>query len=155
MRKYYLGQAAASATVKMSASFLRETGALLTCGTDVVEIRQFRRDLELGGERFLRRIYTENEIRVCRGSTQALAARFAGKEATAKALGTGIRGLGWKEIEILRLPTGEPRLMLHGRAASIAAALSLTTWAISLSHTPEVAFAYVVALGLESTAHEN
>jgi holo-[acyl-carrier protein] synthase len=132
-----------------------DTGAVLTCGTDVVEIRQFTRDLELGGERFLRRIYTPEEIGMSRGNTQRLAARFAAKEATAKALGTGIRGLGWKEIEILRLPTGEPRLALHGRAASRAGDLRLTNWAISFSHTHDVAIAYVVALSAELRTREH
>jgi holo-[acyl-carrier protein] synthase len=135
--------------------FRHDTGPLLTCGTDIVEIQQFSRDLELGGERFLRRIYTPDEIEICQGNTQRLAARFAAKEATAKALGTGIRGLGWGEIEILSLPTGEPWLALHGRAASRANALRLTNWAISLSHAQHVAIAYVVALSAELKAHEN
>jgi holo-[acyl-carrier protein] synthase len=123
-----------------------ETRAGISCGTDVVELSQFARDLQLGGERFLRRIYTQDEILLCGGDTQRLAARFAAKEATAKALGTGMRGLGWKEIEVLKLPGGAPHLVLHGRAASRAETLRLKDWAISLSHTHNVAIAYVVAL---------
>lgn len=124
------------------------TGMKLACGTDIVEIGEFARDLELGGERFLRRIYTEGERAFCRGRVERLATRFAAKEATAKALGTGIRGVSWTEIEIVSAANGKPRLVLHGRAAARAAALGLQMWAVSLSHSRAVALAYVVALRL-------
>jgi holo-[acyl-carrier protein] synthase len=77
----------------------------------------------------------------------SLAGRFAAKEATAKALGTGIGDVGWQEIEILRGPARQPRLFLHGRASNLADELDLETWSLSLSHTRTHAIALVVAIG--------
>jgi holo-[acyl-carrier protein] synthase len=71
--------------------------------------------------------------------------RFAAKEAAVKALGTGIGPVSWNEVETLHRPSGEPYLVLHGRAAQIAASLGLVTWAVSLSHSREMAVAVVVA----------
>lgn len=122
--------------------------AAIVCGTDLVEMAQFSRDLKLGGDRFLHRIYTEDELTFCGGRADRLATRFAGKEAVAKALGTGIRGLSWSEIEILSAAQGQPRIILHCRAASRAAHLGISTWVISLSHSPSSALAFVVGLGL-------
>ena len=76
-------------------------------GVDLIEIARFESVLERHGERFLRRCFTEREVDYCRGRTAELAVRFAGKEATMKALGTGVRGISWREIEILANARGE------------------------------------------------
>ena len=106
--------------------------------------------IERHGDRFLSRVYTDTELSVCGGRTQSLAARFAAKEAVAKALGTGIwrEGIGWTDIEVGRnMETGAPVLSLHGPALAQAEKLGLTTWSISLSHDREHAIAFVVAMG--------
>ena len=71
----------------------------------------------------------------------------AAKEAVAKALGTGIGDIGWKQIEIVNGPRREPHLLLHGTASMLATELGLTTWSISLSHTHEHAVAVAFAAG--------
>ena len=85
-------------------------------GIDLIEIARFERVLERHGDRFLRRCFTEREVDYCRGRVSELAVRFAGKEATMKALGTGVRGISWREIEILANARGKPVVLLHGRA---------------------------------------
>ncbi len=114
-------------------------------GVDAVEISRVAALLERYGERFLRRVYTEPEVAYCRGRVPELAARFAGKEAISKALGTGIRGIVWREMEILPDRRGKPLVFLHGRAASRAAELGLSEFAVSLTHSKELAIAFVVA----------
>jgi holo-[acyl-carrier protein] synthase len=96
-------------------------------------------------ERFLERVYTPAELRYCRGRVPELAVRFAGKEAIAKALGTGIRGLAWRDMEILPDPLGKPTVTLHHRALARARSIGLTVFEISLSHAREFAVAVVVA----------
>lgn len=119
-------------------------------GTDMIEIARIERSLERFGDAFLRRIYTPSEIAYCRQkqktSTESFAARFAAKEAAAKALGTGIsRGVTWREIEVRR-PAGErPTLHLSGRAATLAATLGIRHLSLSLSHTRALAIAFVIA----------
>ncbi len=132
-------------------AYLPSGAAAIACGTDLVEMAQFSRDLKLGGDRFLHRIYTDAELAFCGRHADRLAARFAGKEAVAKALGTGIRGIGWTEIEIQSAVQGQPRILLHRRAAFRAAQLRINTWVVSLSHTPTSALAFVVGLGLQSS----
>ncbi|MFQ5792867.1 MAG: holo-ACP synthase, partial [Acidobacteriota bacterium] len=88
---------------------------------------------------FLERIYTPTEVTYCRGRVAELAARFAAKEAVSKALGTGLRGIDWREMEILPDRRGKPLVTLHGRAGQRAAALGLTHFALSLSHSREYA----------------
>jgi holo-[acyl-carrier protein] synthase len=100
------------------------------------------------GGRFLDRVYTGAEQAYClrkRRSAESLAARFAAKEAGAKALGTGIsRGVTWLEIEVIREPSGRPALRFHGRAAELAARMGVARAALSLSHTAGLAMASVV-----------
>jgi len=117
----------------------------LQCGVDLVEVERLREMVERWGERFLRRIWTERELAYARGRYPELAARFAGKEAVSKALGTGLDGLIWREIEILPDRRGKPLVFLHGEARHRAARLGLTTWAVSLTHTRTLACAFVVA----------
>lgn len=102
--------------------------------------------LERWGERFLERVYTPAERERYRGRVTSLAARFAAKEAVMKALGTGARGVGWKEIEVMPDSRGKPTLRLSGRAEERARLLGARAWEISLSHTRELAIASVVAL---------
>ena len=120
---------------------------MLRAGVDIIEIARLEQSLARHGERFLQRIYTPAEIERYRTRPQSLAARWAAKEAVAKALGTGIGEIGWKEIEVLEDDLRAPVLHLSGRAAALAQALGLTEWAISLSHTDALAIAFVVATG--------
>ncbi|SEB59905.1 holo-ACP synthase [Terriglobus roseus] len=117
-------------------------------GTDLTEIDRIASSVERFGERFLQRIYTPGELRYCmrkRNSAESLAARFAAKEAGAKALGTGIaKGVSWLEIEVTHLPGGRPTLLLHGRAAERALSMGVTALHLSLSHSREMAIATVI-----------
>lgn len=119
---------------------------MLTTGVDIIEIDRIQRVLERWGDRFLRRIYTVEEASYCRGRAQNLAARFAAKEAAMKALGTGLRGVGWRDIEVVRNEAGAPSLVLHGRARVRAEALGVRELALSLSHSRNYAVAFVVGL---------
>jgi holo-[acyl-carrier protein] synthase len=118
---------------------------MLSVGVDIIEIERIAKALERFGDRFLGRIYTQAEVDHCRGRVAEIAARFAAKEAISKALGTGIRGLTWQEMEILPDPLGQPQVYLHGSALERARALGLMDFAVSLSHSQEYALAFVVA----------
>lgn len=118
----------------------------VSVGVDIVEIERVEELLRQHGERFLERVYTPAETAFCRGRPAELAARFAGKEAILKALGTGRRGVGWREVEIIADLRGKPHVRLHGRAAERAQALGLAHFAISLSHSRDFAVASVVAI---------
>lgn len=113
-------------------------------GIDIIEIARIQEAMDRWGERFLQRIYTEPELRQCRQKPPRLAIRFSGKEAVMKALGTGVKGIGWREIEILTEPSGQPLVHLHGKARKKAEELGLEPLAISLSHSREYAIACVV-----------
>ena len=117
----------------------------LTTGVDIIEIARIGRVVERYGQRFLRRIYTPGEIEYCRERPPNLAARFAAKEATMKALGTGVRGVAWKDIEVVRHSSGAPSIALHGRALARAQRLGVQEISLSLSHSREYAVAFVVA----------
>ena len=117
---------------------------MLTTGVDIIEIGRIETVLGRWGERFLNRIYTEGEVSYCRGRAQNLAVRFAAKEATMKALGTGVRGVSWKDIEVVRGPGGAPSICLSGRALLRAEKLRVKELALSLSHSREYAVAFVV-----------
>ena len=114
-------------------------------GVDVLDIERLRMAVERFGDRFLERVFTPIELTENLGKIESLAVRFAAKEATAKALGTGIGEISWLEIEILRGDNLEPVLVLHGKAHQLAQTLNLSHWAISLSHTRSLAVAFVVA----------
>lgn len=122
---------------------------IIGVGTDLMEIARVAASIDRFGPHFLHRVYTAGEIAYCHArktSTQSFAARFAAKEAAAKALGTGIsRGVAWREIEVRRSPGQPPELMLHGRAAEIAAGLGVQRLSLSLTHTRELALAVVIA----------
>ena len=117
-------------------------------GIDLVEIARIQQSLERFGQRFLNRVFTAAEQAYClrkRNAAESLAARFAAKEAAAKALGTGIsRGVNWLEIEVVREHGGRPNLRFHGRAAEIAAQLGVANAALSITHTATLSMANVV-----------
>ena len=115
-------------------------------GIDTIEIDRIRRALADFGDRFLRRVYTERERERYGTRISELAARFAAKEATSKALGTGIRGIRWREMEVLANRRGKPVLILHGSAAERAAHLGLVSFDVSLTHSRTDAMAFVVGL---------
>ena len=117
----------------------------LFTGIDILEISRLREAVERHGETFLRRIYTPAERELCGENYPSLAARFAAKEAVAKALGTGIGDVSWQEIEILRDEKGAPALQLFGKALELSQTLGIEHWSISLSHTREHAVAMAVA----------
>jgi len=117
----------------------------LSVGVDLVEIRRIAALMAQHGERFTGRVFTPGEVADCGGRAESLAARWAAKEAVAKALGTGIGAVGWQEIEVVRGESGCPAVILHGRAAALAAARGLTRWALSLAHDGGMALAFVVA----------
>jgi holo-[acyl-carrier protein] synthase len=117
----------------------------LQCGVDLIEIDRIEAAVNKWGERFLHRVWTDRELVYCRGRYPQLAARFAAKEAVSKALGTGVRGLVWREIEILPDRLGKPLIFLHGNAKERAAQIGLGTWAVSLTHNRTMACAMVIA----------
>jgi holo-[acyl-carrier protein] synthase len=121
-----------------------QPGSTLSSGVDIIEISRVRQVLERYGRRFLERVYTPGEIAYCRGRPPNLAARFAAKEATMKALGTGVRGVGWKDIEVVRHESGAPSVKLHGRGKRRAQRLGVREISLSLSHSREYAVALVV-----------
>jgi holo-[acyl-carrier protein] synthase len=125
----------------------------VSVGIDVIEIARIARTIADFGDRFLRRVYTERERERYGSRISELAARFAAKEATSKALGTGIRGIRWQEMEVLSNRRGKPVLILHGGASERAAALGLVAFDVSLTHSRTEAMAFVVALGDQSVAH--
>ena len=119
----------------------------LRTGVDLLEISRLKEALEKHGDRFLHRVFTDREIAEVGDRIDSLAARWAAKEAVAKAFGTGIGNVQWKDIEILRGPNREPILYLHDAAKTFAEKEGLTTWSISLSHTEVYAVAMAVAVG--------
>lgn len=121
---------------------------LLGTGIDLVSLIRFKQFTARRGERGLLRLFTQSELDYClthTDPTPSLAARFAAKEAFFKAIGTGMgQGGGWHDVEVIRLASGRPRLMLHGRAATTAHEMQVRTIHLSLTHTAETAGAFVV-----------
>ncbi len=120
--------------------------APLRVGVDLIEVERIVALLARYGDRFSGRVFTERELALCGRRPDRLAARYAAKEAVAKALGTGIGAVSWREIEVLVDESGRPVLHLHGAAACIALELGLRHWDVSLSHTQAHAIAMVAAL---------
>ena len=122
---------------------------VLGVGTDLMETKRIEVSIDRYGERFLERVFTAEEIAYCmrkkKNAAESFAARFAAKEAGAKALGTGIsRGVTWKELEVRREAHGRPTLHLSGRAAELAGAMGVRRMQLSLTHSRELAMAVVV-----------
>lgn len=116
----------------------------LTCGVDLLLIDRFERVLEKHPERFPQRILTDREREYCGDRLAEMAARFAGKEAVMKCLGTGVRGVKWREIEILANARGKPVVILHGGARERARAIGLERVEISLTHEKTIVCAFAV-----------
>lgn len=122
-----------------------EAAGPIEVGIDIIEIERIERVLARFGDRFLNRIFTPMERERYGRRPAELAARFAAKEATMKALGTGIRGVRWRDIETLPNRRGKPILQLHGTAKARAELLGLDNWTISLTHSRTEAMATVIA----------
>ena len=114
-------------------------------GIDIIEIDRIQKAMERRGERFLKRVYTEAELKLCGEKANALAVRFACKEAVMKLLGTGRRGVCWRDIETLAYPGGKPQVNLYGGARKEADRLGIKDIAVSLSHSREYAIASAVS----------
>ena len=118
-------------------------------GIDIIRVARIRASLERFGSRLTGRILTTAEQDYVRDRPTTFAGRWAAKEAVSKVLGLGVRGIGWREIEIERLPTGQPAVRLHGRAAARAEQLGMTRIALSISHESD--YAVAIAFGIRST----
>ena len=114
-------------------------------GIDVVDIERIRTTLARYPERFRRRVLTPPEDRYCGARVERVAGRWAAKEAVSKVLGLGVRGVGWREIEVLPNRAGQPQVRLHARAAQRAAAMGLRDVTVSISHERSVAVAVAIA----------
>ncbi|MGD0862673.1 MAG: holo-ACP synthase [Candidatus Limnocylindrales bacterium] len=117
-------------------------------GIDIIRVSRISAALERFGDRFAARVLTPAEAAYVRNRPETLAGRWAAKEAVSKVLGLGVRGIGWRDIEIERLPTGQPAVRLHGRAARRADQLGMSRVAISISHESE--FAVATAYGVRT-----
>lgn len=117
-------------------------------GSDLIEVTRIAQSIDRFGKRFLDRVFTPGEIAYCqtkRNASESFAARFAAKEAGAKALGTGIsHGISWPEIEVRREPSGKPTLHWRGRALERAMGLGVRRSALTLTHSRDIAMAVVV-----------
>ncbi|MBI2777404.1 MAG: holo-ACP synthase [Chloroflexi bacterium] len=117
-------------------------------GIDIIKVARIRASLEKFGARFSRRVLTLAEQRYVSDRPETFAGRWAAKEAVSKVLGLGVRGIGWKDIEVERLPTGQPAVRLHGRAAERAEQLGMGRIALSISHESE--YAVAIAFGVRT-----
>ena len=117
-------------------------------GIDIIKVERIRAALDRFGTRFSRRVLTEAEQRYVRGRPETMAGRWAAKEAVSKVLGLGVRGIGWRDIEIERLPTGQPAVRLHGRAATRAEQLAMGRIAVSITHESD--YAVAIAFGVRT-----
>jgi holo-[acyl-carrier protein] synthase len=117
-------------------------------GIDIIKVDRIRAALDRFGARFSRRVLTEAERRYVRDRPETMAGRWAAKEAVSKVLGLGVRGIGWRDIEIERLPTGQPAVRLHGRAAARAEQLEMGRIAVSITHESD--YAVAIAFGVRT-----
>jgi holo-[acyl-carrier protein] synthase len=117
-------------------------------GIDIAEVHRVKAAIERHGQRFLKRIYTDAEIRYCESKAnkfERFAGRFAAKEAAMKAIGTGWKGgVAWREFEVTREPSGRPTVHFHGKAAEFAQRLGARRASLSISHTEQQAIAQVI-----------
>ncbi|HNS07354.1 MAG TPA: holo-ACP synthase [Anaerolineaceae bacterium] len=118
----------------------------VACGIDLVEVERLRSITPAIKARFVSRVFTTQEIEDSGGRDDRLAARFAIKEATVKALGCGIGEVGWQDIETQLDENGKPVLRLYGAAAQMAERMNWRSWSVSISHTRNLAAACVTAL---------
>jgi len=117
-------------------------------GIDIIKVDRIRASIERFGSRFSDRVLTPAERRYVRDRPETFAGRWAAKEAVSKVLGLGVRGIGWKDIEVERMPTGQPAVRLHGRAAARAEQLGMSRIALSITHESD--YAVAVAFGVRT-----
>jgi holo-[acyl-carrier protein] synthase len=120
-------------------------GVNVAVGVDIIEVDRIRKVYARHGERFLQRVFTDLEIAQCRGKIARLAGRFAVKEAISKALGTGLHGVGWREMEVVQLYSGRPSVRLHGNAKRRAEYLGLNAFDVSIADLAQFSIAIAVA----------
>ena len=121
-------------------------GVNVAVGVDIIEVERVRKVYEKHGERFLQRVFTEIEVQQSRGKAARLAGRFAAKEAISKALGTGLHGVKWREMEIVQLRSGRPSVRLHGTAKLRAWQLGLSAFDVSMADLAQFSIAIAVAV---------
>jgi holo-[acyl-carrier protein] synthase len=117
-------------------------------GIDIIKVERIRDTLAKFGRRFSGRVLNPDEDRYVRDRPETFAGRWAAKEAVSKVLGLGVRGIGWRDIEIERLPTGQPSVRLHGRAEQRATQLGMGRIAVSITHEAE--YAVAIAFGIRT-----
>ena len=117
-------------------------------GIDIIKVDRIRAAIDKFGERFSKRVLTPSEQRYVRNRPETFAGRWAAKEAVSKVLGLGVRGIGWKEIEIVRLPTGQPSVRLHDRAERRSRQLGMARIAVSITHESD--YAVAIAFGIRT-----
>ena len=122
--------------------------AITELGIDIIRVDRIRASLDRFGARFTNRVLTTAEQRYVRDRPETMAGRWAAKEAVSKVLGLGVRGIGWRDIEIERLPTGQPAVRLHGRAAARAEQLGMGRIAVSITHESD--YAVAMAFGIRT-----
>ncbi|MBX5450336.1 holo-ACP synthase [Thermogemmatispora sp.] len=151
----------------LPAPLLPPHGVNVAVGIDIIEVARVARAYARHGERFLQRVFTDTEVLQCRGrralsgvsplpepKPARLAGRFAAKEAISKALGTGLRGVAWREMEIVQLRSGRPSVRLYGRARRRAEELGLSALDVSIADLQGLAIAVAVAVAAAvPTAH--
>jgi len=115
-------------------------------GIDIIEITRIKKAITRWGESFVKRVYTEPELSLCRGKVSSLAARFAAKEAVIKAIAKDSKGIFLRDIEILAEPSGKPLVHLYGKAQGLAKDLGLDRLTVSLSHSKEHAIALAIGI---------
>ena len=128
-------------------------GVNVAVGIDIIEVGRVQKVFEHHGERFLKRVFTEAEVWQCRGKATRLAGRFAAKEAISKALGTGIHGVAWREMEVVQLRSGRPTVRLHGNAKRRAELLGLSAFDVSIADLKE--FSIAVAIAIQTKLPQN
>lgn len=117
-------------------------------GIDIIKVDRIRDTLQKFGRRFSGRVLTPDEDRYVRDRPETFAGRWAAKEAVSKVLGLGVRGIGWRDIEVERLPTGQPSIRLHGRASERATQLGMGRIAVSITHESD--YAVAIAFGIRT-----
>jgi holo-[acyl-carrier protein] synthase len=121
-------------------------GVNVAIGIDIIEVDRVRKVYEHHGDRFLKRVFTEAEVLQCRGKANRLAGRFAAKEAISKALGTGLHGVAWREMEVVQLRSGRPTVTLHGNAKRRAQLLGISAFDVSIADLKDFSIAVAVAI---------
>jgi holo-[acyl-carrier protein] synthase len=130
----------------LPAPLLVPQGVNVAVGIDIIEVDRVRKVYEKHPERFLQRVFTPLEVRQCRGKIARLAGRFAAKEAISKALGTGIHGVAWREMEVVQLRSGRPSVRLYGNAKRRAELLGLNAFDVSIADLAHLSIAIAVAV---------